>query len=164
MAEVIIRRMSLADAEAVHTVEAACFPNAWPEDAFIQEMRSNPAARYLVAQETGRIIGFAGAHIILDEGHITNVAVLRESRGRGIGRSLMKALMQYAANLGAGYLTLEVRESNAAAISLYASLGFFKVSVRKRYYQDSGEDALLMVCDRLPPADPEFSEPQTEEC
>ncbi|MDD4080271.1 MAG: ribosomal protein S18-alanine N-acetyltransferase [Eubacteriales bacterium] len=161
MAEVTIRRMALADAKAVHAVEAACFPTPWPEDAFVQEMRANPVARYLVALEAGRVIGFAGAHIILDEGHITNVAVLKQSRGRGVGRALVEALMQYAANLGAGYLTLEVRESNTAAISLYASLGFIKVSVRKRYYEDNGEDALLMVCGKLPPADPDFTEAET---
>jgi ribosomal-protein-alanine N-acetyltransferase len=161
MAEPLIRRMTLADAAAVAQVEAACFDTPWTLRDFKQEMGENPVARYLVAEEAGRILGFAGAHIILEEGHITNVAVLPGARGKGLGRKLLQALMQYAANLGARYLTLEVRESNAVAISLYASFGFVKVSVRKRYYADSGEDAWLMVCDRLPPAEPDFEEAET---
>lgn len=161
MAELVIRRMTLADAPAVHAVEAACFDSPWPLAAFAQEMRDNPVARYVVAIKGERVVGFAGVHIILDEGHITNVAVLKEARGFGIGRALMSALMQYAANLGARYLTLEVRAGNAVAIALYASLGFVKVSVRKRYYQDSGEDAHLMVSSALPPAESDFFEDET---
>ena len=157
----MIRRMSLADAPQVAAVETACFQTPWTLGDFESEMTENPVARYLVAQQGGRIVGFAGAHIILDEGHITNVAVLPGSRSLGIGKILLSALLQYAANLGARYLTLEVRASNAPAIRLYASFGFIKVSVRKKYYADSGEDALLMVCDRLPPAEPDFSEPET---
>jgi ribosomal-protein-alanine N-acetyltransferase len=114
-----------------------------------------------VAEQEGVLLGFAGAHIILDEGHITNVAVIKEARGHGLGRLLMDALMQLAANLGARYLTLEVRASNAAAVALYQSFGFIKVSVRKKYYEDNGEDALLMVCDQLPPAQDDFQEDKT---
>jgi ribosomal-protein-alanine N-acetyltransferase len=124
-------------------------------------MTSNPVARYVVAEQEGVLLGFAGAHIILDEGHITNVAVIKEARGHGLGRLLMDALMQLAANLGARYLTLEVRASNAAAVALYQSFGFIKVSVRKKYYEDNGEDALLMVCDQLPPAQDDFQEDKT---
>ncbi|MGI6688988.1 MAG: ribosomal protein S18-alanine N-acetyltransferase [Christensenellales bacterium] len=161
MAEALIRRMTLADAGQVAAIEAACFSSPWTLGDFEREMTENPVARYLVAEVNGRLAGFAGAHIILDEGHIANVAVLAECRGQGLGRQLLEALLQYAANLGARYLTLEVRESNAPAIALYESCGFIKVSVRKRYYADSGEDALLMVCDRLPPAEPGFEEPET---
>ncbi len=161
MAEPLIRRMTLRDAGEVAAVEAACFKTPWTQKDFEYEMTRNPVARYLVAQREGCVAGFAGAHIILDEGHITNVAVLPECRGQGLGRKLMEALLQYAANLGARYLTLEVRAGNAPAIALYASLGFVKVSVRKGYYADSGEDALLMVCDRLPPAEPDFEEAET---
>ena len=73
----------------------------------------------------------------------------------------MDGLMQYAANLGVSYMTLEVRVSNAAAIALYQSLGFFKVSVRPKYYEDNQEDALLMVCDKMPEADPDFAEDES---
>ena len=69
--------------------------------------------------------------------------------------------MQYLSNLGAAYATLEVRKSNLTAQNLYKSLGYVSVGVRKRYYEDNGEDALLMVCEHMPEADPDFTEPET---
>ncbi|MBR3764235.1 MAG: ribosomal protein S18-alanine N-acetyltransferase [Clostridia bacterium] len=160
MSDIIIRRMTVADVDGVAAVEAATFPTPWSRDAFASEMK-NVAARYLVAEADGRIIGFAGAWIILDESHITNIAVLKEYRGRKIGRRLTEALMQYLSNLGAAYVTLEVRKSNEVAQNLYKSLGFIKLGVRKRYYEDNGEDALIMVCDHMPEVDPDFSEAET---
>lgn len=158
--EYTIRRMTMADVDGVAAVEAATFPTPWSRDAFISEMK-NVAARYLVAEKDGRIIGYAGAWIILDESHITNIAVLKDERGQGIGRALTHGLMQYLSNLGAAYATLEVRKSNEVAQNLYVSLGFIKLGVRKRYYEDNGEDALIMVCDHMPDADPEFEEDET---
>ena len=158
--EIIIRRMTMADVDGVAAVEAATFPTPWSRDAFASEM-NNVAARYLVAEKDGRIIGFAGAWIILDESHITNIAVYKEERGQGIGRKLTEGLMQYLSNLGAAYATLEVRKSNEVAQNLYKSLGFIKLGVRKRYYEDNGEDALIMVCDHMPEVDPEFEEHDT---
>ncbi len=158
--EYIIRRMTLADVDGVAAVEAATFPTPWSRDAFASEMK-NVAARYLVAEKDGKVIGYAGAWIILDESHITNIAVLKEERGQGIGRQLTHGLMQYLSNLGAAYATLEVRKSNEVAQNLYKSLGFIKLGVRKRYYEDNGEDALIMVCDHMPEADPAFEEEDT---
>ena len=143
MSDVIIRRMTMADVDGVAAVEAATFPTPWSRDAFQSEMK-NVAARYLVAEKDGTIIGYAGAWIILDESHITNIAVLESQRGQGIGRRLTEGLMQYLSNLGAAYATLEVRKSNAVAQNLYVSLGFIKLGVRKRYYEDNGEDAYLI--------------------
>ena len=158
--ECIIRRMTMADVDGVAAVEAATFPTPWSRDAFASEM-NNVAARYLVAELDGEIIGFAGAWLILDESHITNIAVLAAHRGQKIGRRLTEGLMQYLSNLGAAYVTLEVRKSNEVAQKLYKSLGFIKLGVRKRYYEDNGEDALIMVCDHMPDADPEFEEDET---
>ena len=158
--EIIIRRMTMADVDGVAAVEAATFPTPWSRDAFASEM-NNVAARYLVAEKDGRIIGFAGAWIILDESHITNIAVYKEERGQGIGRKLTEGLMQYLSNLGAAYATLEVRKSNEVAQNLYKSLGFIKLGVRKRYYEDNGEDALIMVCDHMPDAESDFEEDET---
>ena len=158
--EIIIRRMTMNDVDGVAAVEAATFPTPWSRDAFASEMK-NVAARYLVAEKDGRVIGFAGAWIILDESHITNIAVYKEERGQGIGRKLTEGLMQYLSNLGAAYATLEVRKSNEVAQNLYKSLGFIKLGVRKRYYEDNGEDALIMVCDHMPEVDPEFEESDT---
>ena len=158
--EYILRRMTAADVDGVAAVEAATFPTPWSRDAFESEMR-NVAARYLVAEKDGKIIGYAGAWIILDESHITNIAVLKEERGQGIGRALTAGLLQYLSNLGAAYATLEVRKSNEVAQNLYKSLGFIKLGVRKRYYEDNGEDAFIMVCDHMPEANPDFEEPET---
>ena len=160
MSDVIIRRMTMADVDGVAAVEAATFPTPWSRDAFASEMK-NVAARYLVAEKDGKIIGYAGAWIIIDESHITNIAVLSDYRGQGIGRRLTEGLMQYLSNLGAAYATLEVRKSNEVAQNLYVSLGFIKLGVRKRYYEDNGEDALIMVCDHMPEADPDFEEAET---
>ena len=163
MAEPVLRRMTLSDVPAVHRLEEAIFSMPWSEKDFVYEMTENKVARYLVIEEAGEIIAFAGAHIILDQAHVTNIAVRQDCRGRGLGRMITRALMQYASNLGAEYLTLEVRQSNVTAQNLYKSLGFVKVNVRKRYYEDTGEDAWLMVCDQLPPADPDFTEDETRE-
>ena len=160
MHDVIIRRMTMADVDGVAAVEAATFPTPWSRDAFASEMK-NVAARYLVAEQDGKIIGYAGAWIIIDESHITKIAVLSDHRGQGIGRRLTQGLMQYLSNLGAAYATLEVRKSNAVAQNLYVSLGFIKLGVRKRYYEDNGEDALIMVCDHMPEVDPDFTEEET---
>lgn len=162
MSDFFIRRMTLLDVSKVALLEAASFAQPWSEKDFVHEMTQNPVARYLVASDQeGELLGFAGAHIIFEEGHVTNVVVAQHARGQGIGRALMQDLMQYAANLGCQYLTLEVRVSNAPAISLYQSLGFVKVSVRKKYYQVTWEDALLMVCDRLPAIQEDFTEGQS---
>lgn len=161
MDELIIRRMEQRDVSHVSALEQAVFPSMpWQEYMFRSELQ-NMVARYLVAEENGRVIGYAGAHIILDEGHVTNIAVAPDARGKGVGRGLARALLQYASNLGVSYMTLEVRQSNLIAQSLYRSLGFHPVTLRKGYYEDNREDALLMVCDKLPPADPDFTEPET---
>ncbi len=161
MSDVIVRRMRLSDCPGVHAIEERVFPTPWSLRDFEREMTVNRCARYLVAEEDGRIVGFAGAWMILDESHMTNIAVSEECRGRGIGRKLMECLLQYASDLGVSYMTLEVRAGNEKAQSLYRSLGFVRVSVRKKYYEDNGEDAWLMVTDRLPPPDPDFEEDET---
>ena len=95
------------------------------------------------------------------EHQVSCVAVAQEARGRGIGKGVTLELMQYAANMGVQYMTLEVRKSNLVAQNLYKSVGFIELGVRKRYYEDNGEDALIMVCDHLPEADPDFEEEGT---
>ena len=161
MDEVIIRPMTAGDLDAVTEIEAATFARPWSRESFQQELERNVAARYLVAEKEGSVIGYAGAWIILDESHITNIAVTEAERGKGIGRKLTGQLLQYLSNLGAVYATLEVRESNIRAQNLYRSLGFIQVGKRKKYYEDNQEDAFLMVCDRMPEADPDFEEERT---
>ena len=155
---VTYRRMTLADAEAVHAIEVETFPEPWSLQSFQKEMTRNACARYIVAEEDGAVLGYAGAWLILDEGHITNVAVTKSRRGEGIGEALMRALMQYAANMGVQYMTLEVRKTNLIAQALYRKLRFIQLGVRKRYYEDNGEDALLYVCQEMPEAEEDFAE------
>lgn len=161
MSEALIRRMELKDLDAVAAIEAATFARPWSRNSFEQELTRNVAARYLVAELDGTVVGYAGAWIILDESHVTNIAVEESCRGRGIGKQLTAGLMQYLSNLGAAYATLEVRVSNERAQNLYKSLGFVSIGKRKKYYEDNNEDAFLMVCEHMPPADPDFSEPET---
>lgn len=158
---VTVRRMTLADVDAVHDIEAASFAMPWSRGSFEDELTENPCARYLVAESQNQIVAYAGAWMVLDECHITNIAVKPGERGRGYGRLITKSLIQYAANLGAGYITLEVRRSNLTAQSLYKSLGFMQVGCRRGYYEDNGEDALLMALTSLSPADPDFTEAET---
>lgn len=152
------RRMTLADVPQVHAIEEKTFPTPWSYQSFVDEMTTNKCARYVVAEEDGRVIAYAGAWLVFDEGHITNIAVEQSARGRGVGTAVTRALMQYASNMGVSYMTLEVRRSNLAAQRMYRALGFIELGVRKRYYEDNGEDAYLMVCQDMPEVEPDFSE------
>jgi len=158
MSEPVIRFMRLKDVDSVAAIEEAVFARPWSRESFRQELTRNAVARYLVAERGGEILGYAGAWVILDESHITNIAVREDARGQGIGKKLTAELLQILSNLGAGYATLEVRVSNERAQNLYRSLGFISVGKRKRYYEDNNEDAFLMVCEHLPEADPDYSE------
>lgn len=156
--DLLIRRMTLNDVDSVYAIELATFASPWSRDSFEKEMKDNPCARYLVAQVENEVIGFAGIWWVLEEGHITNIAISEKHRGKGYGKRLTEALLQYAANLMVQYVTLEVRRSNLRAQSLYKALGFVAVGYRKRYYEDNGEDALLMVNEHLPVPEENFSE------
>lgn len=155
---ILCRRMTLEDVDAVYAIEQATFSTPWSRQSFVDEMTTNKCARYVVAEEDGQVIAYAGAWLVFEEGHITNIAVKAEARGRGVGSAVTRALMQYAANMGVQYLTLEVRKSNLAAQKMYKSLGFLELGVRKRYYEDNGEDAYLMVCQDMPPVQEDFEE------
>lgn len=154
----IIRRMLPEDIDGVYEVESACFATPWTKDSICNDVANNPCARYLVAESDGCIVAYAGIWIILDEGHVTNIAVLEQYRGYHLGKALFAALMRYASNLGVIYVTLEVRKSNITAQNLYKHFDFVTVNIRKKYYEDNGEDACLMVCDKMPPIDPNFDD------
>lgn len=153
-----LRRMVLSDVDAVYGIETASFHTPWSRQSFVDEVTTNVCARYMVAEDNGEILAYAGAWCVLEEGHVTNIAVRPDSRRRGIGEAVTRALMQYCANLGVQYLTLEVRRGNLAAQKLYEKLSFIKLGVRKRYYEDNGEDAFLYVCDHLPFIQEDFEE------
>ena len=131
------------DAEGVARVERESFPTPWSREDFWREA-SNDFACYIVALDDMEIIGFAGCWISFEEAQVTNVALTSAQRGRGLGKVLMAKLMRAAAERGAERMTLEVRPSNTPALRLYEGLGFAAIGVRKKYYQDNDEDAILM--------------------
>lgn len=137
------REMRPEDAAAVEEIERASFAVPWSRRAFWEEAK-NERTLYLVALMEGEIVGYAGAWILLDEAQITNVAVAPKKRGQGIGRHLMEEMMARAKARGASRMTLEVRPSNAVALTLYKSCGFLDYGRRPHYYQDNGEDAIIM--------------------
>ena len=131
------------DAEGVAAVERESFPTPWSREDFWREA-SNDFACYIVALEDAEIIGFGGCWISFEEAQVTNIALTSAQRGRGLGKDLMTRLMCAAAARGAERMTLEVRPSNTSALRLYEGLGFAAIGVRKKYYQDNDEDAILM--------------------
>ena len=155
MAEVQIALMGSGDLDAIMRVEQSSFSIPWLRESFEHEISENKCARYLVLREDGVAVAYAGVWFVLDEGHITNVAVLPEKRGLGYGEQILQALMQLASDSGMSWMTLECRRSNAAAQGLYRKLGFVDVGYRKGYYADNHEDALIMLCENLPPSNPE---------
>ena len=139
------RKMTPDDVEAVYAIELATFPSPWTLDSFHYEMRENQFAHYTVAvNDAGKIIGFCGMWIVIDSAQITNVAVLPEARGLGIGEALMREAMKVAKEGGADIMSLEVRVTNTVAQNLYRKLEFQDGGIRKGYYTDNGEDALVM--------------------
>ncbi len=141
--ELIIRPMSFSDLESILALEHKCFSIPWTRGMFEDELL-NPDAIYLVAEVSGNICGYAGMWKILDEGHITNIAVHPDFRRKGYGCALVDSLISFARNNDIIAITLEVRPSNSAAISMYERFGFVSCGRRKNYYADNNEDALIM--------------------
>lgn len=142
--------MTLADVDGVTLVERLSFPSPWSRQAFVQELTENGLAHYVVARAGDQVVGYGGMWVVFDEAHVTNVAVHPDWRGRGIGEAIMRALMARALERGATRMTLEVRVSNHVAQNLYLKLGFRPAGIRKGYYTDNGEDALIMWLDPIP--------------
>lgn len=142
---VCYRKMTPDDVEVVHAIEVATFPTPWTLDSFHHEMRENEFAHYILAEdEEGNILGFCGMWLIIDSAQITNVAVVESARGQGIGEGLMREAMRVAREHNIGIMSLEVRVTNSVAQNLYRKLGFQNGGIRKEYYVDNQEDALVM--------------------
>ncbi|HEY8450428.1 MAG TPA: ribosomal protein S18-alanine N-acetyltransferase, partial [Bacillota bacterium] len=120
------------------------FPTPWSERAFRGELTANHYAHYFVAEVDGAVAGYAGLWIILDEAHVTNIAVHPDFRRRGVAQKLLETLFQRAAQRGCDRMTLEVRKSNIAAQTLYRRFGFEAKGIRRGYYTDTNEDAIVM--------------------
>lgn len=144
MADMIIRQATVNDVDEIYEIERACFAEPWSKDAMIYELESNPRAFYIVAELEEQVVGYAGLWWIGDEGHITNVAVKPGFRNRKIAQGIMGVMIDFTTNEGILHHTLEVRKSNEPAIRLYEKFGFEVEGVRKGYYQNNKEDALIM--------------------
>ena len=150
--------MTIAPMEERHLddlarLERLCFSRPWSRQALKEEL-TNPAACFLVGEEAGEVLGYAGMHCAAGECYVDNVAVFPEARRQGVGRKLMEALLQAAAARGGEFLSLEVRPSNLEALALYRGLGFREVGRRRRFYDDPVEDGLLLTKDLEKEEDP----------
>jgi len=145
---VSIEPMRRADLDAVLRIDRRCYPMPWLSGAYLTEL-SNRSACYLVARLGMEVVGYGGQWVIMDEAHITTLAVEPSQQRRKIGERLLLALMEEAILQGASHTTLEVREGNRIAQSLYRKYGFREAAIRKNYYTDNGENAIVMWADEI---------------
>ena len=130
--------------DEVFEIEKYSFVTPWTKEALRKDIAENERAVYLVASENGSVVGYAGMWHIINEGHITNIAVKEDCRGRGVGGKIVAGLIEEARAREMIGLTLEVRISNIAAQRLYSKFGFAPEGFRKSYYEDTREDAVIM--------------------
>ncbi|QJD87230.1 ribosomal protein S18-alanine N-acetyltransferase [Cohnella herbarum] len=147
------RLMNLHDIDAIVDIEREAFTAPWSAEAFRNELTHNLFAKYMVMELDEDVIGYGGMWLIIDEAHVTNIAVRAEYQGKGYGKSLLREMMRTAYFLGARRMTLEVRVSNERAQSLYRKMGFVPSGVRPAYYSDNLEDALIMWAELEPDSD-----------
>ncbi len=141
---VVVQTMRRRHLSAVRRIDAAVYPRPWSLAMYHQELGRPQTRRYVIARIDGRIVGYAGLMLVAGEGHVTSVAVDPTCQGRGVGTRLLLALCRWSIMVGAGALTLEVREGNTRARELYARFGFVPAGVRRGYYTDNREDAIVM--------------------
>jgi ribosomal-protein-alanine N-acetyltransferase len=138
--------MTVDDISAVHAIETRAFQSPWSQHAFYQELTNNQVAQYIVCELEEQLLGYAGVWVMVDEAHVTNIAVHPDWHGQKVGERLFCQLMLLSMYLGAQRMTLEVRVSNEVAQNLYKKYGFREAGIRKQYYSDR-EDAIIMWAD-----------------
>jgi ribosomal-protein-alanine N-acetyltransferase len=142
---VTIRRFRWWDVEAAHAVETELFPDAWSAETFWSELAHVPESRhYLVAEDDGAVVGYAGLAVVGHQADVQTLAVAPAAQGQGLGRLLLGALLDEARRREATEVLLEVRADNEAAQALYRRAGFERIGVRRGYYQPGGTDALVL--------------------
>ncbi|UFT99836.1 ribosomal protein S18-alanine N-acetyltransferase [Radiobacillus kanasensis] len=144
MTEAVIRKMVLEDIDQVVDIEQQSFATPWPRDIFFNELTNNQYANYFVVEVDGLVVGYCGLWVVIDDAQITNIAILPSHRGQSYGKALFQHVMHKATALGALRLSLEVRLSNTVAQRMYRSFGLVPGGIRKSYYTDNNEDALVM--------------------
>ena len=148
--QIHISKMSAEDIENVVQIEAEAYgEHHWSKSSFYDEMQNNLAKYYVAKTSDGELVGYAGTWHIIDEGHITTIAVKKEFQRQHIGEAIIIKILEDCYSAGIKYLTLEVRESNEAAIGLYTKYGFASLGTRKGYYQDNNENALIMWTENI---------------
>ena len=140
----ILREMVVDDLDQVMEIEQDLFAVPWTREGYFTFLTRDDAM-FLVVQEKGRILAYCGLLMVLDEGDVTNVAVRRDRQKEGIGNFLMESLIRLADGMGVTTIHLEVRSGNETAIRLYERNGFARDGIRRNYYTDPVEDALLMT-------------------
>lgn len=143
--DVIIRKATINDVDAIVDVERDVFTTAWSRKSFEEEL-NNIMTTYLVVETEHQVVGYAGFWLVVDEAQVTNVAIKHDWQSQGLGRKLMQALLKEAKLQAAINMSLEVRESNFTAQNLYETLGFSVNGLRPNYYLDDKENAILMNC------------------
>ena len=143
-ADVVLRDMTVADLAQVMLIEIETFPTPWSLQAFRSEVQNPAAWTRVAADDEGRVVAYLVARFYGDMWHLMDLAVIPSARRQGIGRSMIDDLLIVVAATDLD-VTLEVRPSNAAAIALYRTFGFQAVGARRRYYEDNGEDAIVMT-------------------
>lgn len=141
----MIRYMKEADLLDILPIEKACFSDPWTMQGFVDSLNESSAHLIVAENESSEIVGYACLYQVVDEGEIVNVAVAPEHRQKGYGALLVRELIRLGLELGAERFFLEVRKGNAAGRALYGSLGFLECGIRKGFYENPKEDAVLMM-------------------
>ncbi|KNY27140.1 ribosomal protein S18-alanine N-acetyltransferase [Pseudobacteroides cellulosolvens] len=144
MSEIKVVPMALEHVDDIMIVENLSFSIPWSKAAFIEEITKNSFAYYYAGMFEGKAIGYGGMWQVFDEGHITNIAIHPEFRKIGVGSSILEHMIGESIKKGILRMTLEVRKSNESALKLYQKYGFVNEGIRKSYYADNGEDAIIM--------------------
>ncbi len=148
--EIKIEYMKKEDVDSVVKIEEEAYGNHhWAKSSFYDEMSNNLAKYYVAKTPEGKIVGYAGTWHIIDEGHITTIAVKNDYLRNHIGEAIIRRIIEDCYKNNIKYLTLEVRVSNIPAIKLYEKYGFQSLGTRKGYYQDNNEDALIMWTENI---------------
>ncbi|MGH4138534.1 ribosomal protein S18-alanine N-acetyltransferase [Clostridium sp.] len=138
-----ISPMDSSSIKSILNISQLSFPISWSLESLQSEL-DNKFAKYVVLKKRNSIVGYGGMWVIIDEAHITNVAIHPEARGHGGGDMIVEALFRICRKQKVSSITLEVRKSNFLAINLYEKYGFETEGIRCHYYEDNGEDAVIM--------------------